>query len=145
MVGVFLARSPSSMLTPSLSTRRLHRRRSTLGDGLVDDHSLPSQARLATQDPSFPQRRSSDEGRAGYASSLSLILSSLTPSSRSTDKSLAYSFGNLLSQPSVTAGFGLMYRHSLVRIEANVGVPLAMGKQEGGVKGLQFGLGLSFL
>jgi hypothetical protein len=61
------------------------------------------------------------------------------------DKSLASSFGNLLSQPSVTVGAGLMYRHSLVRIEANVGVPLAMGKQEGGVKGLQFGLGLSFL
>lgn len=69
----------------------------------------------------------------------------LTPSSSRADKSLASSFGNLLSQPSVTVGAGLMYRHSLVRIEANVGVPLAMGKQEGGVKGLQFGLGLSFL
>ncbi|KAL8276648.1 hypothetical protein RQP46_010916 [Phenoliferia psychrophenolica] len=52
---------------------------------------------------------------------------------------------NLLSEPSVTAGMGLMYRHSLVRVEANLGVPLAMGAQEGGVKGLQFGLGLAFL
>ena len=38
-----------------------------------------------------------------------------------------------------------MYRHQLVRVEANLGVPLAMGAQEGGVKGLQFGLGLAFL
>lgn len=38
-----------------------------------------------------------------------------------------------------------MYRHSLVRVEANVGVPLAMGEREGAIKGLQFGLGMSFL
>ncbi|GAA6024575.1 hypothetical protein JCM10207_008658 [Rhodosporidiobolus poonsookiae] len=55
-------------------------------------------------------------------------------------------YSSLLSTPpSLTAGFGVMYRHSLVRIEANVGVPLVMHKGEGGVKGLQFGLGLSFL
>ncbi|GAA5895455.1 hypothetical protein JCM6882_006257 [Rhodosporidiobolus microsporus] len=47
--------------------------------------------------------------------------------------------------PSLTAGVGVMYRHSLVRIEANVGVPLVQHRGEGGVKGLQFGLGLSFL
>ncbi|GAA5870366.1 hypothetical protein JCM8547_006615 [Rhodosporidiobolus lusitaniae] len=58
----------------------------------------------------------------------------------------AASYSSLLSTPpSLTAGFGVMYRHSLVRIEANVGVPLVMYKGEGGVKGLQFGLGLSFL
>ncbi|SCV69185.1 BQ2448_2205 [Microbotryum intermedium] len=51
----------------------------------------------------------------------------------------------LLREPSVSVGVGLMYRHSMVRIEGNVGVPLAMGKQEGAVKGLQFGLGMSFL
>jgi outer membrane protein insertion porin family len=38
-----------------------------------------------------------------------------------------------------------MYRHSLVRVEVNVGVPIAMSAQEGAVKGLQFGLGMSFL
>lgn len=38
-----------------------------------------------------------------------------------------------------------MYRHSLVRIEANVGVPLVQTQGEGDVKGFQFGLGLSFL
>lgn len=51
----------------------------------------------------------------------------------------------LARQPSVTAGVGLMYRHSIVRVEANFGVPLAMHKHEGAIKGLQFGLGLSFL
>ncbi|GAA5995262.1 SAM complex subunit SAM50 [Rhodotorula paludigena] len=55
-------------------------------------------------------------------------------------------YSTLLSTPpSLTAGFGLMYRHSLVRIEANVGVPLVQTQGEGGVKGFQFGLGLSFL
>ncbi|BGP34898.1 hypothetical protein JCM10296v2_006722 [Rhodotorula toruloides] len=49
------------------------------------------------------------------------------------------------SPPSLTCGVGLMYRHSLVRIEANVGVPLVQTQGEGGVKGFQFGLGLSFL
>ncbi|CEQ39372.1 SPOSA6832_00887 [Sporobolomyces salmonicolor] len=54
-------------------------------------------------------------------------------------------FASLFSSPSLTAGFGVLYRHSLVRVEANIGVPLAMSKGEGAVKGLQFGLGLSFL
>ncbi|BGP57764.1 hypothetical protein JCM8202v2_005411 [Rhodotorula sphaerocarpa] len=49
------------------------------------------------------------------------------------------------SLPSTTAGFGLVYRHSLVRVEANLGVPLVQTRGEGGVKGFQFGLGLSFL
>jgi len=38
-----------------------------------------------------------------------------------------------------------MYRHSLVRVEVNVGVPLIAARGEGAVKGVQFGLGLSFL
>lgn len=51
----------------------------------------------------------------------------------------------MVTEPSVTVGWGLMYRHSLVRVEANVGVPVAAGAQEGAIKGLQFGLGFSFL
>ncbi|GAA5899940.1 SAM complex subunit SAM50 [Sporobolomyces salmoneus] len=47
--------------------------------------------------------------------------------------------------PSVTTGLGLMYRHSSVRVEVNVGVPLVAARGEGSVKGVQFGLGLSFL
>ncbi|GAA5984773.1 hypothetical protein JCM10908_003498 [Rhodotorula pacifica] len=47
--------------------------------------------------------------------------------------------------PSTSIGLGLVYRHSLVRVEANLGVPLVQTQGEGGVKGFQFGLGLSFL
>ncbi|GAA5990706.1 hypothetical protein JCM11641_008471 [Rhodosporidiobolus odoratus] len=47
--------------------------------------------------------------------------------------------------PSLTAGLGILYRHSLVRIEANLGLPIVAHRGEGAVKGLQFGLGLSFL
>ncbi|KAL7342275.1 DEAD/DEAH box helicase domain protein [Rhodotorula toruloides] len=58
----------------------------------------------------------------------------------------AQPYSSLLNTaPSLTCGVGLMYRHSLVRIEANVGVPLVQTQGEGGVKGFQFGLGLSFL
>ncbi|GAA5854270.1 hypothetical protein JCM5353_000195 [Sporobolomyces roseus] len=56
------------------------------------------------------------------------------------------SLSTLFNQPpSVTTGLGLMYRHSLVRVEVNVGVPLIAARGEGAVKGVQFGLGLSFL
>jgi len=58
---------------------------------------------------------------------------------------VAGAFKKMVAEPSCTVGWGLMYRHSLVRVEANVGVPLAAGGQEGAIKGLQFGLGFSFL
>ncbi|KAK4694066.1 hypothetical protein P7C70_g8810, partial [Phenoliferia sp. Uapishka_3] len=77
------------------------------------------------------------------AGRLTSLPSSLSPSSSSN--LLINSIKSLISEPSITAGVGLMYRHSLVRVEMNLGVPLAMGAQEGAVKGLQFGLGLSFL
>ncbi|GAA6064252.1 hypothetical protein JCM10212_006401 [Sporobolomyces blumeae] len=58
----------------------------------------------------------------------------------------AQPLSTLFSQPpSITTGLGLLYRHSLVRVEVNVGVPLVSARGEGNVKGLQFGLGLSFL
>ncbi|KAK4055453.1 hypothetical protein OIO90_003291 [Microbotryomycetes sp. JL221] len=62
-----------------------------------------------------------------------------------TESSMSDTAKALCRHPSVTVGAGLMYRHSLVRVEANVGVPVAATAQEGTVKGLQFGLGLSFL
>ncbi|KAM0791023.1 hypothetical protein ACM66B_004321 [Microbotryomycetes sp. NB124-2] len=61
------------------------------------------------------------------------------------DASLHDTTASLVRHPSLTAGVGLMYRHSLVRVEANVGIPIAATAGEGTVKGLQFGLGLSFL
>lgn len=48
-------------------------------------------------------------------------------------------------RPSVAAGFGLTYRHPVARFELNVTFPLIAKQYEGTRKGLQFGVGLSFL
>lgn len=52
---------------------------------------------------------------------------------------------NTVIQPSVAAGFGLTYRHPVARFELNVTFPLIAKEFEGTRKGLQFGIGLSFL
>lgn len=69
----------------------------------------------------------------------------LTLCKNATEPTLASSIQRLYSQPSVSAGFGLMYRHSIVRVELNVGVPLTAHASDGARRGLQFGLGLNFL
>ena len=58
---------------------------------------------------------------------------------------LSTSFAQLVKQPAVSAGLGLMYRHSIVRLEFNVGMPIAAHKGDGVRKGFQVGLGLHFL
>lgn len=58
---------------------------------------------------------------------------------------LSSSVSSLFSQPAVSAGCGLMYKHSIVRLEFNVGVPLVAHKSDGTRKGIQVGLGLHFL
>lgn len=55
------------------------------------------------------------------------------------------SLSDLLREPAVSAGFGIMYRHSIVRAELNFGMPIAAHKGDGVRKGLQVGLGLHFL
>lgn len=50
-----------------------------------------------------------------------------------------------VTRPSVAAGFGLTYRHPVARFELNVTFPLVAREYEGTRKGLQFGVGLSFL
>ncbi|GAA94490.1 uncharacterized protein L969DRAFT_68833 [Mixia osmundae IAM 14324] len=50
-----------------------------------------------------------------------------------------------VATPAVSTGLGLLYRHQIVRLELNLGVPLAASRSDGLRKGLQFGLGLSFL
>lgn len=49
------------------------------------------------------------------------------------------------TKPSIAAGFGLAYRHPVARFELNVTLPLIARESEGLRKGLQFGVGLSFL
>lgn len=51
----------------------------------------------------------------------------------------------MLTVPSVSAGCGLVYRHPAARFELNLTMPLVARELEGTRKGLQFGVGLSFL
>ena len=50
-----------------------------------------------------------------------------------------------LSQPSVSAGVGLIYMFDPVRVEVNFGVPLVARASDGVRKGVQVGIGLEFL
>ncbi|KAK0662567.1 surface antigen-domain-containing protein [Cercophora samala] len=47
--------------------------------------------------------------------------------------------------PSVAAGFGLVYAHPVARFELNFSLPLVLRRGEEGRKGLQVGVGISFL
>ena len=47
--------------------------------------------------------------------------------------------------PSIAAGFGLVYAHPVARFELNFSLPLVIRRGEEGRKGLQFGVGISFL
>ena len=47
--------------------------------------------------------------------------------------------------PSTAAGIGLVYAHPVARFELNFSLPLVLRKGEEGRKGLQFGVGISFL
>lgn len=47
--------------------------------------------------------------------------------------------------PSVAAGIGLVYAHPAARFELNFSLPLSLRVGEEGRKGLQFGVGISFL
>ncbi|KAK7683106.1 hypothetical protein QCA50_013779 [Cerrena zonata] len=49
------------------------------------------------------------------------------------------------SQPTITAGVGLVYKLDPVRVEVNLGLPLTASKGDGTRKGLQVGIGLDFL
>jgi outer membrane protein insertion porin family len=47
--------------------------------------------------------------------------------------------------PSIAAGVGIVYAHPVARFELNFSLPLVLRKGEEGRKGLQFGVGISFL
>lgn len=50
-----------------------------------------------------------------------------------------------LAQPSVSAGFGVLFQQGPVRLELNFGLPLVARVGDGIRKGLQFGIGIDFL
>lgn len=68
---------------------------------------------------------------------------SLLPLDRS--KPAIQTLQELVRTPSIATGLGLVYRHSVVRLELNLCVPLAAVEGEISKKGVQFGLGISFL
>lgn len=47
--------------------------------------------------------------------------------------------------PSVGCGFGVLYNHPMARFELNVVVPVVAHERDGVRKGLQYGIGMSFL
>jgi outer membrane protein insertion porin family len=51
----------------------------------------------------------------------------------------------LTQSPSISAGVGLIYRHSIARIELNYCVPLTAARGDQIKRGLQLGIGLNFL
>lgn len=50
-----------------------------------------------------------------------------------------------MSQPSVSAGVGLVYRFDPVRVEINFAVPLIAARSDGLQRGFQAGIGLEFM
>lgn len=51
----------------------------------------------------------------------------------------------LLARPSSSIGLGLMYRQGDLRAEVNFGLPLSMRVHDGAQKGVQLGIGVSFM
>lgn len=62
------------------------------------------------------------------------------------DQGILRTFSNIISTPpSLATGFGLLYAHPAARFELNLTFPLLSHVGEQSHKGLQFGVGLSFL
>jgi outer membrane protein insertion porin family len=72
----------------------------------------------------------------GQLSSLPLTLSSAKPSTL---------LHETLLRPSTSAGVGLMYEQGALRLELNAGMPLSAARGDGSRKGVQLGVGISFL
>ncbi|ODV60850.1 SAM complex subunit SAM50 ASCRUDRAFT_76213 [Ascoidea rubescens DSM 1968] len=54
-------------------------------------------------------------------------------------------FFQLIRQPNVSTGFGIVFKHPSARLELNFVLPLAANQSDSIRKGLQYGIGLSFL
>ncbi|KAI8082793.1 surface antigen-domain-containing protein [Halteromyces radiatus] len=63
----------------------------------------------------------------------------------STKTSAQDTASSLMRSPSIAVGFGLVYRHSIARLELNYCIPLTAAKGDQVHRGLQFGIGLNFL
>ncbi|KAI7872710.1 surface antigen-domain-containing protein, partial [Spinellus fusiger] len=61
------------------------------------------------------------------------------------ENGLIFNSLSLTASPSIATGVGLVYRHSIARIELNYCIPLTAAKGDHVRRGLQLGIGLSFL
>jgi len=60
-------------------------------------------------------------------------------------ESLSENVNRLIQTPSISTGFGLAVKFSILRVELNYCLPIAVTKTDDFKKGLQFGVGLSFM
>jgi len=60
-------------------------------------------------------------------------------------ESLSENVNRLIQTPSVSTGFGLAVKFNILRVELNYCLPIAVTKTDDVKKGLQFGVGLSFM
>ncbi|KAF9003410.1 mitochondrial protein [Cyathus striatus] len=67
------------------------------------------------------------------------------PNSSPPARPITDSLRRTLTQPSISAGVGLIYRFDPIRVEVNFGLPIVASKSDGGRKGVQVGMGLEFL
>lgn len=74
------------------------------------------------------------------------LLGLRTKEGESTTSSFYRTVGKLADGlPSTAVGLGVVYAHPVARFELNFGVPLVVRRGEEGRKGVQFGVGISFL
>jgi outer membrane protein insertion porin family len=97
-----------------------------LSGGLSHFHKLP----FISKDSSFKLHQFVNFGR-------------LIPFEK--DQPLQSTVKQLFEQPSIGFGFGLVFKHSLARFELNFVLPLTAHENDSMRKGLQYGIGLSFM
>lgn len=59
--------------------------------------------------------------------------------------SVKKSFTGLLSKHSISCGFGIVYNHPFARLELNLAFPLCVNEKDIFKKGIQYGIGFTFL
>ncbi|ANB13970.1 phosphopantothenate--cysteine ligase CAB2 [Sugiyamaella lignohabitans] len=72
-------------------------------------------------------------------------IGSSTTTAPTTSSILSSTAAELLNTPSISTGVGLLYCHPAARFELNITFPLIARRNEATRKGIQFGVGLSFL
>ncbi len=110
-----------------------------LNDSLGGDFFLSNGLSLFTRLPNL--KKDSNLRFHSFINSGSLINNLLNSNGENDFRKLK----KLLLEPSISAGFGIVYRHPAVRLELNLTMPLIARHDDFVRKGIQFGIGMSFL